>query len=804
MPSFRSLEPAAPKDLAAPLLLVGGRIWTGTSDGEIEADVLIRDGKIVEVGSNLEADGARRVDGMAITPGLIDSGGTLWLSAGATRYGASDGSLSILDGVDVFSKDWAEVARQGVTAVYVQPPSTGNLGGSGALLRVAAVDSSDQLVIKAPVAVQAAIGVSGRVRTSRDRFSQYDRIKKAFAAAKTYQEAWDKYDKYQEAQQQKKKADEGNKKKPSEKDENPLKRTDGTEDQAKTPTSKEPEKKPAPDKEGDDTAKKGASTEKTPDKPPKKPTRDPAKDLLARVLKNEFPLRVETHREDDVRSAGKLADEFGIDLILEGVSNPRLTLDDVHSRRTPLVIGPLIGYDSPDDITILRPAGWLTSLLSHEPLWGLASRAGQGRGSRMLRVHAAAAVAAGIDREQVLRAITVNAAAILGVADRLGTVEKGKQADLAVFAGDPLDPSIPVRMTILKGQISYEADVVIRPSQRSTALDQLPRRLPPRFAIRGRKILRADGRLHGGTLIVQDGKIEAIRQYEDDVVAPTTFDIKDAVLTPGLFALARSGLGLRATSEDASDVAIPEIRIADALAPTSPALRELAQGGVLRIAIRPASNNVMAGNAALLRGGSRVLILDGQAAAIIVLAASARNAERFPVSLSGQIQYVDRLLREQGGNTTLSLPSGIAEQLIENRRSTVMAMTQRRRPVWFVVQTAAETVAARQIARQHNLNAAVIGPLDLAPLLEGDWPTTMAVGIRPVDPNGYGRYVDQVVAVAKRGVHRRPSRRDTAERGDRSCRRPSRRHGLGRTDLAGCSGHRSGPRRLPAGRGGTR
>src|SRR5439155_22835794 len=87
----------------------------------------------------------------------------------------------------------------------------------------------------------------------------------------------------------------------------------------------------------------------------------------------------------------------------------------------------------------------------------------QPRGSRLLRVHAAIAVSKGISPESVLRAMTSDAAEILGVGQRLGTITAGKQADLAVFAGDPLDPSVPVRLVVSAGKIVHQSASPLAP-----------------------------------------------------------------------------------------------------------------------------------------------------------------------------------------------------------------------------------------------------------------------------------------------------------------------------------------------------
>src|SRR5262245_57324078 len=374
----RGETPARPKALA----LVGGRVLTQTDAGPVEGTVLVRDGKVTAVGPAvaIPAD-AERVDvaGLVITPGLIDARSTLWLTPAAARESAGDGGLDVLDGVDPHDEDWKEVIRQGVTAVYVQPASTGTLGGRGAVLRVSPADSVEDLVIRPGAGVQAALGTVTAAPTpaaqpafprrfrpdpepepaepapapvssgnALARFSQYEQLKRALEGIKRYDEEWKKH-----------------------------------EADAKSP----------------------------------RPKRDAARDGLRKRFQGEAPLRIEAHREDDVRNALRLADEFRLRVVLEGVSNPRSAAGDIVSRRLPLVLGPLTELEEVPGYRKSRPADWPKAVLAPDARWALGTFSSQRRGLRLLRVQAAAAVARGLDPDRVLRAMTRDAAEILGVAD---------------------------------------------------------------------------------------------------------------------------------------------------------------------------------------------------------------------------------------------------------------------------------------------------------------------------------------------------------------------------------------------------
>src|SRR5262245_35263766 len=117
-------EVPAPAATTPPLALVGAQIRTQTEAGDFVGNIIIQSGKITAVGPNVPVPAdAKRIElaNHVITPGLIDARSVLWLSAGAAKEGGREATLNILDGVDPYAEDWREVARQGVTAVGVQP-----------------------------------------------------------------------------------------------------------------------------------------------------------------------------------------------------------------------------------------------------------------------------------------------------------------------------------------------------------------------------------------------------------------------------------------------------------------------------------------------------------------------------------------------------------------------------------------------------------------------------------------------------------------------------------------------------------
>ncbi|HLJ91836.1 MAG TPA: amidohydrolase family protein, partial [Gemmataceae bacterium] len=571
------------KAVSKPLALVGGHLWTQTDAGSIDGTILIRDDKIAAVGQKVTIpEDAEKIDvaGCVITPGLIDARSSLWLTPAAVRESGSDGSLDVLDGIDPHEEDWKEVIRQGVTAVYVQPAERGILGGRGAVLRVGPAAAVEELVVQSSAAAQAALGTAtatlrpivaaplprrlggdppviepaqptvlpSTTGNSLGRFGQYEQLKRLLEAAKRYDEEWQKH-----------------------------------EDAEKARKEKAAKEKPSPG-----------------------PKKDPAKDFLRKVLKGEVPLRIEVHREDDIQNALRLADEFHLRLVLDGVSNPRNAAQTVTSRRTPLVLGPFVEMDDVPAYRKDRRADWPRSLLAADARWALGTFSDQPRGSRLLRVQAAAAVAAGVEPERVLRALTRDAAEILGVGNRLGTLTVGKQADLAVFAGDPLDPSVPVRLVVSGGKIAYKSGPPPTPysvpSIRYFERD-LPARLPKRYFLKTQQMLADDGNLRPGMVLIEHGKVTAVGSALPPSDGVPIYDLGGAVVAPGLV-VAHTDLGLGSAIDDPAEADAGQIRVADVYDPQHRSVRSLREGGFTTALFAPGSANVIAGTCSGVRLGA--------------------------------------------------------------------------------------------------------------------------------------------------------------------------------------------------------
>ncbi len=742
------------------LALTGARIHTQSRAGDLVGTILIQDGKITALAVDVEIpDGARRIDltGMTITPGWIDSRSSLWLTTPAAREGSTDGRLDILDGVDFTSEQWRDVAAQGVTAVYVQPAATGNLGGRGAVLRVAGGAMGD-IVIKKDAALQASIGVTTNASTT-ERYTQYDRIKKALDAAKAYRKQWEDYEKAKKKkEEEEKKKDaakkDGEKKGDAEKKDDE-KKDDEKQDEKKDDEKKDGEKKEEPKKDDEkkpatSAAAKAAADKKSETKELKKPNKDQAKEFLLLALDKKIPVRFEVHRLDDVQRAMKLAADFKLQVVLDGLSHPAAAKDLLAKQKPAMVLGPVLEVETRPAYAANRRVDSLEHAASRSNRWALATFGQTGPASRFLRLHAAAAVAQGIAAEDVLAAVTRNAALILGVEDRLGQLAVGRTADLTVFAGDPLDASVPVRMTMSQGQIVYQQEVEAVASK--GIVDDngaIPDEMPERYAIRSTRVLASSGEYGAAYVIVADGKIQQVSDAAPGSDTPV-FDVGDAVVTPGLVAAATT-LGQSAGANEATDPATPEIRVADYLDPHSQSAYQFRKQGVTAVVAIPGSQNVISGRPAVVRVAAAQPLRETDAAMHFTLTSGSRNPERFPSSLSGQVQCIQDALMGKACPTRFKLPGVAAETLARERQRQLKAVTEGR-PVMIEATTRAEIGAALRLMESHQLSGSLIAARELGSHAEALAARNIGIVITPLQATDNYQYWADVAEASRRGV----------------------------------------------------
>lgn len=186
-----------------------------------------------------------------------------------------------------------------------------------------------------------------------------------------------------------------------------------------------------------------------------KPARDLRMDALGRVLKAEIPLLVNVHRSHDIISALRLAKEFGIKIVLDGAAESYLVTDQIKAAGVPVILHATMyrAAGSAENLSMetaatLRKAGIPVALQSGYETYVPKTR--------VVLFEAAVAAANGLSFAEALAIVTIDAARILGISQRVGSLEAGKDADLALFDGDPFEYTSHVTGVIINGQVASE------------------------------------------------------------------------------------------------------------------------------------------------------------------------------------------------------------------------------------------------------------------------------------------------------------------------------------------------------------
>lgn len=176
---------------------------------------------------------------------------------------------------------------------------------------------------------------------------------------------------------------------------------------------------------------------------------------LIPVLKGEIPLKAHAHRADDIYTAIRIAREFNLKLTLDHVTEGHLMIEELKKEKYPCIVGPNLTDRSKIELKnlsfknpgILSKNGIMVALMTDHPVVPL----------QYLILCAALSVKEGMDEYEALKAITINPAVILGINDRVGSIEKGKDADIVIMNGHPFDTFSTTEMVIVDGEIAYEA-----------------------------------------------------------------------------------------------------------------------------------------------------------------------------------------------------------------------------------------------------------------------------------------------------------------------------------------------------------
>jgi len=366
--------------------------------------VLVRDGKIAEVGARIQAPrGVRVIEarGLHLYPGMIDSASQLGLveissvreTSDVSEIGDFNPQIRAAIAVNPASEHIPVTRANGITAAIALPMG-GILAGQAALIHLDGwtweemeVSRSAALHLRFPL-IQTVSGDSFR---GPGRTPYADAKKKYEAELRNLRDFFEQARRYQKAK-----------------------------------ASGEPDFKT-----------------------------DLKLEAMLPVLEGKLPVMISAVRERAIREAIEFAEKENIRVILAQVRRPGNQLGRMKAANIPVVLGPTLALpleeDDPYDSAYTLPAEL------HKAGIRFAFGTFSNSFSRNLPYQAAAAVAFGLPHEEALKAVTLSAADIWGVADQLGSIEKGKWADLALTDGDPLETRTQVKQLFIKGkQVSLE------------------------------------------------------------------------------------------------------------------------------------------------------------------------------------------------------------------------------------------------------------------------------------------------------------------------------------------------------------
>ncbi|GAB4156514.1 MAG: hypothetical protein Fur0037_24810 [Planctomycetota bacterium] len=313
---------------------------------------------------------------------------------------------------------------------------------------------------------------------------------------------------------------------------------------------------------------------------------------LGEVVSGKLTLRVRAFAAQDIRRALMLQRELGCKMVLEDPYEIESLADVAREQgvsatfRLPVAPGRASagGEDRrdrrrPPSAEALRAAARAGIPLAVAPATGAPLRD--------LLMSVALAVGAGLDREEALETVCSGAARILGVADRVGTLEPGKDADFVVLSGDPLAVGTMVEATYVDGKKVYERE----------SGDSL-------LAVRCGRILAGDGRSYApGVLLVENGRIKAIGEDLPVPAGAEIVDLPDAVMTPG-FLDAFSHLGLAGDGKGVPNGAADQ-KIAEAVSFDDPMFEPALAAGITTVLVSGKDQGLVSGRISALKTGAR-------------------------------------------------------------------------------------------------------------------------------------------------------------------------------------------------------
>jgi len=453
-----------------------------------DGTIIAKGGRITELGADVKVPFlARTVDGAGktVTPGFIDA----WSALGRfPNVVSKDPTAHLWDAFDRYDRDAIlDAWRNGVTTVYIGGGGGAGITGMGAMVRLSSNENGGIGSALEPEATLCIDLDSGGAPISR--LKTFRAIRKQFRDALKYRESLEDYK--EDLKEYMEKLEERNKKNGKKEDE------DATKDQKKDdkPSKQEgekpkPEEKPTPDPSpepkpkqeedrtsvwagfagpngngqngdeekitGDGEGEKDEKEEEL--KKPEEPKPDREADVLLRAIDHDLPVRVAADRSADILNAIALAEEFNLDIVLEGATEAHLVAEALADAEIPVVLGVMARSGEYRDDEYRRHAADAGDLLSQAGVrWTVSSGGHSASAGRFVSLNAQLAAMHNREASDWMRLVTTDAASILGLSRRFGRLMPAAAADFVLWSGDPADPSSIVELVVVGGKEVYQA-----------------------------------------------------------------------------------------------------------------------------------------------------------------------------------------------------------------------------------------------------------------------------------------------------------------------------------------------------------
>jgi len=392
------------------LLVKNGRIITMTGTDYENGYILIDEGKIVEVGDYptalkpdiLDLDNLSVIDAKDkyVLPGLIDAHCHVGMWEDSVGFEGDDGNEMTdpvtphLRAIDaVYHMDRAFVeAYENGITTVVTGPGSANVIGGQFAALKTYGRRIEDMLVKSPVAIKVAFGENPKTVYSERKMTPTTRMATAAILRESLLQAIDYKEKLDEYNENKEEND--------------------------------------------------------------KPDYDIKMEALLGVLNKEIPIKAHAHRADDILTAIRIAKEFDLKLTIEHCTEGQLIADILRDEGVSAIVGPYLTDRSKIELRnlsiktpgILAKAGVKVAIMTDHPCMPI----------QYLSLAAAMAVREGMDEAEAMKAITINAAELTGIDDRVGSIEPGKDADIVIFDGHPFELKTRVVNTIINGKVVYE------------------------------------------------------------------------------------------------------------------------------------------------------------------------------------------------------------------------------------------------------------------------------------------------------------------------------------------------------------